>query len=126
MLRVVPRLVMLLLGWVLVSCNKGNAPKLEGRWHGIKASGVAPDQLQAANLFATRVELEFHGQMLSVHVGDDKQSSPFRVVSDGPGGSLVISDDGDGQQSRETFTFTDDHTIEWAVLSGKSLQLAKE
>ena len=120
------RRVVLLLALLALSCNKGNAPKLEGRWRGIKATGVGPEQLQAANLFASKVQLDFHGQIVSVHVGDDKQSSPFKVITDGPGGMLVIADDGDGAQSRETFTLVDDHTMEWAVLPGKTLQLSKE
>jgi hypothetical protein len=128
MLRVVSpltvgRVALLLL--CAAGCNKGNAPKLEGRWRGIKATGVTPDQLTAANLFASKMELEFHGALVSVHNGDDKQSSPFHVVSDDKG-TVVIAADADGAQSREAFTFTDDKTIDWAIGPSKTIQFVHE
>jgi hypothetical protein len=109
----------------LCACNKGNAAKLEGRWHGIKASGVAADQLKAANLFASTMELEFHGAEVSVHTGGDRQSTRFRVARD-EARSVVIVTDQDGPDDKQSFTFSDDKTIEWAVLPGKTIQFARE
>lgn len=123
--RLTRRIALVVLLSAAAACNKGNAPKLEGRWRGIKATGVAPDQLTAANLFASKMELEFRGALVSVHDGDDKQSSPFHVVSDDKG-TVVIAADADGPQSRESFTFSDDRTIDWVVGPSKTIQFVHE
>ena len=103
------------------ACKGGSAKKLEGRWRGIKATGVAADQVGAANLFASTMELDFHGDEVSVHVGSDKQSTHFRVVQDDKS-QVVISADA----SQETFTFVDDKTIDWAVTPGKMIEFQRE
>jgi len=119
------KLAWMVVATLLVACNKGSAAKLEGRWHGIKATGVTADQLKAANLFASTMELEFHGDQVSVHMGGDKQSSRFRVAHD-EARSVVIVTDQDGPDDKQSFTFSDDKTIEWAVLPGKAIQFARE
>jgi hypothetical protein len=105
----------------LSGCKSSSAKKLEGRWHGIKATGVTADQRGAANLFASTMELEFHGNQVSVHVGNDRQSTRFQVVQDAKS-SVVIAADG----ARETFTFHDDRTMDWAVQPGKTIEFQKE
>lgn len=121
----VKRALLLVVLAATAACNKGNAAKLEGRWMGVKATGVSGDQLAAANLFASKMQLDFHGHVVSVHVGDDKQSSPFHVVSDAAN-QLVLSDDADGSQAKETFTFADDKTLDWTVMPGKTIQFVKQ
>jgi hypothetical protein len=109
----------------LCACNKGSAAKLEGRWHGIKATGVAADQLKAANLFASTMELEFHGDQVSVHTGGDKQSTRFHVARDEARNVTIVTDQ-DGPDDKQSFTFSDDKTIDWAILPGKTIQFAHE
>jgi hypothetical protein len=107
------------------ACNKGSAAKLEGRWRGIKATGVPSEQVQAANLFASKMELDFKGDQVSVHDGDDKQSARFHVVRDDKN-EVVIATDLDGPDDKQTFTFTDDHTLDWTIVPGKKIQFGRE
>jgi hypothetical protein len=121
-----PNVALLVLASSLVfACNKGSAAKLEGRWHGIKATGVTAEQLTAANLFASTMELTFHGDQVSVHMGGDKQSSHFRVVSDEARSVLIVTDQ-DGPDDKQSMTFSDDKTMAWQVLPGKTIQFAHE
>lgn len=90
--RVTRRLVLLVAMVVLVACNKGSAPKLEGRWRGVKASGVPAEQVGTANLFASTMELEFKGDVVSVHTGSEKQSGKFKVVSDDKKAVVIVTD----------------------------------
>jgi len=109
----------------LVACKGGSAAKLEGHWRGIKATGVPADQVGAANLFASAMELEFKGEQVSVHTGSDKQSARFKVVKDDKT-AVTITTDQDGPDDPQVFTFTDDHTMTWAIAPGKSIQFQKE
>ena len=126
MLMIVRRLILALAAaTMLVACKSGSAAKLEGRWRGIKATGVASDQLGSANLFASTMELEFKGEQVSVHTGGDKQSARYKVVKDEKT-QVTITTDQDGQDDPQVFTFTDDHTMNWAVAPGKAIQFQKE
>jgi hypothetical protein len=118
-------LVGLVVAAMLVACKGGSGAKLEGRWRGIKAMGVPADQLGAANLFASAMELEFKGEQVSVHTGSDKQSAKFKVVKDDKT-QVTITTDQDGPDDPQIFTFTDDHTMTWAIAPGKSIQFQKE
>lgn len=108
-----------------LACRGGSAGKLEGRWRGIKATGVGSDQVQAANLFAGAMELDFHGDQVSVHTGSEKQSARFRVVHDDKT-SVTIATDQDGPDDAQTFTFSDDKTMTWAVMPGKTILFQKQ
>lgn len=108
-----------------LACKGGSAAKLEGRWRGIKATGVASEQAKTANLFASSMELDFHGDQVAVHTGSEKQSARFRVVRDDKT-SVTIATDQDGPDDLQTFTFTDDKTISWAVMPGKTILFQKE
>lgn len=105
----------------LAGCSGKSAKKLEGRWHGVKATGVAADQVGAANLFASTLELDFHGDRVSVLLGNDKQTTRFKVVQDDKK-SVVL----DADAARETFTFVDDKTMSWTVAPGQTIQFVKE
>ncbi len=108
-----------------MACNKPNAPKLEGRWRGIKTTGIDAQQVGTANLFASTMELEFKGDVVSIHTGSDKQSAKFKVISDEKK-SVVITTDQDGPDDKQTFMFVDDKTIDWSVTPGKTIEFAKE
>jgi hypothetical protein len=126
MLIPVRRLIVpLAVATLLTACKGGSGAKLEGRWRGIKAIGVPSDQTGSANLFASTMELEFKGEQVSVHTGSDKQSAKFKVVKDEKT-QVTITTDQDGPDDPQVFTFTDDHTMTWAVAPGKSIQFQKE
>lgn len=128
MMRSIPVLRSVVLAAIFLSlaaCNKGNAPKLEGRWRGVKATGVSSDQVTAANLFASTMELEFKGDVVAVHTGGEKQSGKFKVLSDDKKGLVLVTDE-DGPDDKQTFMFVDDHTIDWTVMPGKTIQFSKE
>ncbi len=108
-----------------LACKGGSAAKLEGRWRGIKVTGVPSDQIGAANLFATTMVLEFHGDQVSVRMGSEKQSARFHVVKDDKT-AVTIANDQDGPGDAQTFTFADEKTISWAVMPGKSILFQKE
>jgi len=109
----------------IVACNKASAPKLEGRWRGIKAIGIDAEQVGAANLFASTMELEFKGDVVSVHTGSDKQSAKFKVASD-ENKKVVITTDQDGPDDKQTLTFVDDKTLDWTLAPGKAIEFSKE
>lgn len=115
----------LCLAVLVMGCKSSSAKKLEGRWRGIKATNVASEQVGAANLFASTMELEFHGDQVSVHVGGEKQSGHYRVVQDDKN-QIVLFTDQDGPNDKQTFTFKDDHTMDWSVDGTRSIQFQKE
>jgi hypothetical protein len=119
------KLTLAILLCALVACKGGSAVKLEGHWRGIKASGVPADQRTAANLFASTMELQFKGDQVSVHTGSDRQSGKFHVIKEDKT-SVTIATDQDGPDDRETFTFVDDHTMDWSVMPGKTIQFARD
>ena len=113
------------LALLVVSCKSTSAKKLEGRWRGINAGGVSAQETPAANLFASTLELDFHGDQVSVHVGGEKQSGHFRVVEDAKN-TVVLFTDQDGPADKQTFTFVDDKTMRWDVQPGRAIQFQKE
>ncbi len=115
----------LAIATMALACKSGSAAKLEGRWRGIKATGVAGDQVSAANLFASTMQLEVHGDQVSVHTGSEKQTARFRVVRDEKT-AVTIATDQDGPDDAQTFTFSDDKTMSWAVTPGKTILFQKE
>ena len=117
--------LVLAIAFAMTACNKGSAAKLEGRWRGIKAMGVPDAQIGAANLFASAMELEFKGDQVSVHTGSDKQSAHFKVVKDEKT-QVTITTDQDGADDPQVFAFTDDHTMNWAIAPGRTIQFQKE
>jgi hypothetical protein len=121
------RLVLVLAAgaMMLAACKGGSGAKLEGRWRGIKASGVASSEVGAANLFASAMELEFKGEQVSVHTGSDKQSAHFKIVKDDKT-QVTLTTDQDGPDDPQVFTFVDDHTMTWAIAPGKTIQFQKE
>jgi hypothetical protein len=115
----------LAIATMALACKTGSASKLEGRWRGIKATGVSGDQVSAANLFASTMQLDFHGDQVSVRTGSEKQSARFRVVRDDKT-AVTIATDQDGPDDAQTFTFSDEKTMSWAVMPGKTILFQKE
>jgi hypothetical protein len=109
----------------LVACHGDGAPRLQGKWRGVRAEGVTPETVAAANAFATATELEVKGDAITVTTPKDKQSGRYKVVKQDKA-LLVITTDKDGADDPQTFTFVDDKTVRWAVLDGKSIVFAKQ
>jgi hypothetical protein len=117
-----------LLGAILsavAGCHGGGAARLPGKWHGVRAEGVTPETVAAANAFAGATELEVKGDAITVTTPKDKQSGRYKVVKQDKT-TLVITTDKDGADDPQTFTFVDDKTLRWAVLDGKSIVFAKQ
>ena len=110
---------------VVAGCHGDGAPRLQGKWHGVRAEGVAAETLTSANAFATGTEMDVKGDAITVTTPKDKQSGRYRVVKQDKT-MLIITTDKDGADDPQTFTFVDDRTVRWAVLDGKSIVFAKQ
>ena len=110
---------------VVAGCHGDGAPRLQGKWRGQRAEGVAAETVAAANAFATGTEIDVKGDAITVITPKDKQSGRYRVVKQDKT-MLIITTDKDGADDPQTFTFVDDKTVRWAVLDGKSIVFAKQ
>jgi hypothetical protein len=110
---------------VLAGCHGDGASRLQGKWRGLRAEGVAAETVAAANAFATATEIDVKGDAITVITPKDKQSGRYKVVKQDKT-MLVITTDKDGLDDPQTFTFVDDKTVRWAVLDGKSIVFAKQ
>src|ERR1019366_1985864 len=110
---------------VVAACHGDGAPRLQGKWRGVRAEGVTPDTVVAANAFATATEIEVKGDAITVTTPKDKQSGRYKVVKQDKT-MLVITTDKDGADDPQTFTFVDEKTVRWAVLDGKSILFARQ
>jgi len=117
--------LVLALAVALLACGRKGSARLEGRWKGTKAEGVAPDAQARANDFATQTELDVKGDTITITFPKDKQSGRYKVLSETKS-QLVIVTDKDGESDKQTFTFVDDKTMKWAVLDGKTITFAKQ
>lgn len=113
------------LGALGPACHHDGAARLEGRWHGVRAEGVAGEALAAANAFATGTQLEVKGDAITVTTPKDRQSGHYKVLKEDKA-TVVIMTDKDGPDEPQTFTFVDDKTMKWAVLEGKAIVFQKQ
>jgi hypothetical protein len=109
----------------LAACGHKGSARLEGRWKGMKAEGVAPEAQARANDFATQTELDVKGDTITITFPKDKQSGRYKVLSESKS-MVVIVTDKDGESDKQTFTFVDDKTMKWMVLEGKTITFAKQ
>lgn len=107
----------------LAGCK--HASRLEGRWRGDHAEGVAPELQKAADDFAKKMEIIFQGERLTVVVGREKQSGTFQVDND-DSTSVILHTDRDGPQDRQQFTLTGEKMMRWSVLEGKAIVFVKQ
>jgi hypothetical protein len=110
---------------LVVACHGDGAPRLQGKWRGIRSEGVAAEAQTAANTFAMATALDVSGDAITVTTPKDKQSGRYRVVRQDKT-TLVITTDKDGPSDPQTFIFVDDKTVRWAVLEGKSIVFARQ
>ena len=118
-----PLLAALALG--LLACGGGGSKRLQGKWHGLRAEGVAVASQAAANAFATGMTLDVSGDSITVTTPHDKQSGRYKVVREDKA-TLVLTTDKDGPKEPQTFTFVDDKTIKWLVMDGEQIVLGKQ
>jgi hypothetical protein len=116
---------LLALAIVGAACRPTGAARLEGKWKGIRAEGVAAEAQATANAFAAQMELEVKGENISVATVSGKHESKFRVVREDKS-TLVIVTEKDGPDDKQTFTFVDDRTVKWQVLEGKTITFARK
>jgi hypothetical protein len=108
----------------LAGCGQGSA-RLSGRWRGARAEGVAGDTQAAANLFATRMQIDVSGDVMVVTTATDKQNCHYKTVREDKD-KIVITTDKDGPKDEQTFTFLDPKTMRWSISDGKSIVFVKE
>jgi hypothetical protein len=109
----------------LCACGHRGSARLEGRWKGTRAEGVAPEAQAAANAFATSTVIEVKGDAIAVTTGQDRQSGTYKIVHEDKG-SVTIVTDRDGPDDAQVFSFVDDKTMKWTVLEGKTITFARQ
>lgn len=110
----------------VVGCKHPGSAKLEGRWKGTRADGVAANAQEAANAFARETEITARGNLITVSTPQAKGQQVTYVVDDENKTTLVLHTDKDGPASRETFTFGDDgKTMTWKVGEGRTIVFQK-
>ena len=110
-----------------VACKHPGSAKLEGRWKGTRAEGVAPSAQEAANAFARETEITARGNAITVTTPQTKGQQGTYVVDDENKTTLVLHTDKDGPASRETFVFGDDgKTMTWKVGDGRTIVFQKQ
>ena len=102
-----------------------SSDRLEGRWTGIRAEGVSPEALAAANAFATSTALEFQRNEIVVMTSKETQSGRYQLVRE-DANAVVIATDLDGPAHPQTFVFAGDETMRWTLPEGKAIVFAKE
>jgi len=118
-----PLVAVLALG--LLACGGGGSKRLQGKWHGLRAEGVAVASQAAANTFATGMTLEVSGDAITVTTPHDKQAGRYKVVKEDRS-TLVLTTDKDGPKEPQTFTFVDDKTVKWLVMDGELIVFGKQ
>jgi hypothetical protein len=117
--------LVLVLAVAAAGCRPTGAARLEGKWRGLRAEGVAPETQASANAFAAQMEIDVKGENISVATAAGKLDSKFRVVKEDKS-SLVIVTDKDGADDKQTFTFVDERTMKWQAFEGKTIIFARK
>ena len=110
---------------LVVACGHKGSARLEGRWKGTRADGVAPEAQQAANSFATQTEIDVKGDAITVITPRDKQSGTYKVLKEDKSAVTIVTDK-DGPDDAQVFTFVDDKTMRWGVIEGKTITFTRD
>ncbi len=108
----------------LCACRSGSR-RLEGKWKGRSAEGVAPEAASAASSFVSDTEIDVHGDAITVITARDKQTGTYKVVKEDKSQVTIVTDK-DGPTDAQTFTFLDDKTMRWSVVDGKTITFTRE
>jgi hypothetical protein len=117
-------LALVLLAAGMCACRSGSA-RLEGKWRGKSAEGVAPEAQSAANSFAIDTEIDVRGDAITVITPRDKQSGTYKVLKEDKAQVTIVTDK-DGPNDAQTFTFDGDKTMRWSVADGKTITFVRE
>lgn len=102
------------LGLACGACHNDRSTRLEGRWRGLYAEGVAADAQGRANAFARSVEIVAHGREVTLTYPGTTVSGHVRLVHvDKHEIGLVADKDGLGEVDR--FTFQGERTARWIM-----------
>jgi hypothetical protein len=108
----------------LPGCGHGGSARLEGKWKGRTAEGVAPEAQSAANAFAVETEIDVHGDEITVVTPRDKQVGTYKVLREDKTHVTILTDKDDPGDA-QTFTLVDDKTLRWNVLDGKTITFTR-
>lgn len=112
------------LAFASVACHNDRSTRLEGRWRGLYAEGVAPDAQARANAFARSVEIVAHGREVTLSYPGTTVSGHVRLVHvEKHEIGLVADKDGLGEIDR--FTFQGERTARWVMAPGQSIVLER-
>lgn len=117
------RSLLLFAVFALTSCK--HTSRLEGRWRGDHAEGVAPELQKAADDFAKHLDIVFQGERVTVISGGSSQSGLFHIDNE-DSTSVILHTDRDGLNDRQQFTLTGEKTMRWSVLEGKAISFVKQ
>jgi hypothetical protein len=87
-----------------IACKRHGSTKLEGRWHGERADGLAESVMDAGNAFAMGTELVAQGNLVTIHTPASQGEPVSYRVEREDATTLVIRMEPDG--AVETFTFS--------------------
>lgn len=120
------RRIVLAVAILATGCKHSGSAKLEGRWRGTRAEGVAPAAQEAANTFATQTEIVAKGNLISISSPTVKaQQAPY-VVDDESKTTVVLHTEKD-VATKETFAFDlDGKTMSWRVGDGRTIVFTKQ
>jgi hypothetical protein len=119
-------LVLALLLAGAAACKHSGSAKLEGRWRGTRAEGVAPAVQEQANTFATQTEIVAKGNAITITTPAAKPQSATFTVDDENKTTLVVHTDKDGPANKETFSFADEgRTMTWRLGEGRTIVFTK-
>jgi hypothetical protein len=97
-----------------MACKRHGSTKLEGRWHGERADGLAESVMDAGNAFAMGTELVAQGNLVTIHTPASQGEPVSYRVEREDGTTLVIRMEPDG--AVETFTFsTQGDVLVWSL-----------
>jgi hypothetical protein len=107
-----------------VACGEKGSARLEGRWKGRSAEGVAAEAQAAASAFVADTELDVHGDEITIVTPRDKQTGKYKVVREDRTQVTIVTDK-DGPNDSQTFTFVDEKTLRWSVQDGKTITFTR-
>ena len=126
MRKLVLALALLVTAATVTGCKHAGSAKLEGRWRGLRAEGVAGPTAEAANNFAKQTEIIARGDKITVNTPDAKGVQGIYVVDDENKTTVVLHTDKDGPANKETFVFGEDgKTMQWKLGEGRNIVFQK-
>jgi len=107
---------------LVAACHKGSV-KLQGHWRGTRTDGVPSEVQSQADRYASQVDVEFKGDVMTVIAPNGTATSRYKVTKEDKG-SVTIVTEADGTE--ESLSFETETTMKWAPQPGKSITLTKQ